>query len=170
MRKIILNLAVSLDGFIEDQNGSFDWCLTDQDYSEGQFDRFDAVLMGRKSYDLMQEMQELPIPGKEVFVFSNSLKKAKNASIVNSKDMVREVMRLKSGKGNDIWFFGGANLLTSFLERELIDELQLGVHPILLGSGKRLFEGNLFKRMNCKLIDSKHYDTGLVILKYRIKA
>jgi len=57
MRKIILSLAVSLDGFIENQDGSFDWCLTDQDYSEGQFERFDTVLMGRKSYELMQQMQ-----------------------------------------------------------------------------------------------------------------
>jgi len=164
-----MNLAVSLDGFIEDQNGSFDWCLTDQDYSEGQFARFDAVLMGRKSYELMQQMQELPIQGKAVYVFSNSLKKARHAFVVNSKDMVKEVMRLKSITGNDIWFFGGASLLTSFLEKGLIDELQLGVHPILLGSGTRLFEGKLIKRMNCELIDSKPYDTGLVMLKYRIR-
>ena len=169
MRKIILNLAISIDGFIEDGIGQFDWCFTDQDYTEGQFDKFDTVLMGRKSYDVMVERNELPIRNMKTYVFSNTLKEAKYGSIIRESELVEKVLKLKNEEGNDIWFFGGAKLLTSFLEKNLIDELQLAVHPIMLGEGTSLFEGKIKKRINCELSSVKSYSTGLVMLKYKIK-
>ena len=169
MRKIILNLAISIDGFIEDGIGQFDWCFTDQDYTEGQFDKFDTVLMGRKSYDVMVERNELPIRNMKTYVFSNTLKEAKYGSIIRESELVEKVLKLKNEEGNDIWFFGGAKLLTSFLEKNLIDELQLAVHPIMLGEGTSLFEGKIKKRINCELSSVKSYNTGLVMLKYKIK-
>lgn len=169
MRKIILNLAVSIDGFIEDGQGQFDWCFTDQDYSSGQFERFDTVLMGRKSYDLMLQRDELPIMNLKTYVFSNSLEKVKYGTIINNHRLEAEVKQLKNATGKDIWFFGGANLLTSFLEKNLIDELQLAIHPIMLGEGMKLFAGQIDRRINCELIDVKSFNTGLVMLKYKIE-
>lgn len=169
MRKIILNLAISIDGFIEDGIGQFDWCFTDQDYTEGQFDKFDTVLMGRKSYDVMVQLNELPIKNMKTYVFSNTLKEAKYGTIIRENELEEEVLKLKNEEGNDIWFFGGAKLLTSFLEKKLIDELQLAVHPIMLGEGTSLFEGKINRRINCELSSVKSYSTGLVMLKYKIK-
>ena len=64
MRKIILGLAVSLDGYIEGPNGEFDWCFTDQDYGMSEFfKRIDTVFMGRKSYELTQSMGEAATAG-----------------------------------------------------------------------------------------------------------
>src|SRR5206468_11515903 len=75
MRKIILNVAVSLDGFIEGPNGEFDWCLTDQDYGMKEFlDRTDAIFFGRKSYELLQSMEPNAYPKKKKYVFSRTLK------------------------------------------------------------------------------------------------
>lgn len=63
MRKIILNVAVTLDGYIEGANGEYDWCLTDQDYGMTQFmESIDTVLFGRKSYDLMLQYEKNPYP------------------------------------------------------------------------------------------------------------
>lgn len=166
MRKVILNLAVSLDGYIEDKHGEFDWCFTDQDYSDGQFDKFDTVFMGRKSYELMIKMNE--IPNMKTYVFSDTLESSEQATVVTRKDCVNEVSKIKKQEGSDIWFFGGADLLTDFLKNNLIDELQLAVHPILLGGGKRLFQGNIQERMNCSLISVKTFDTGLVMMKYKM--
>ncbi len=167
MRKVVLNLAVSIDGFIEDAIGKFDWCFIDQDYSEGQFQRFDAVFMGRKSYELMVNRKELPMGEKKIYIFSNSMKSAEYGTVIG-KDFEEEVYKIKNEAGQDIWFFGGANLLTSFLDKNLIDELQLAIHPIMLGAGKRLFEGKINRRINCQLIHAKSFSDGLVMLKYKL--
>ncbi|QKS44937.1 dihydrofolate reductase [Paenibacillus cellulosilyticus] len=170
MRKIILNLAISLDGFIEGSDGEFDWCFSDQDYSDGQLDQFDAVFMGRKSYELMINLNEMPIKNMKNYIFSDSLDSVKYGSLIRSSNMIDEVNKIKEDPGNDIWFFGGADLLTSFLEEGLIDELQLAVHPILLGKGKNLFQGKLNERIQCTFISAKSYDTGLVMLRYKVKS
>lgn len=165
MRKVILNLAVSLDGFIEGTAGEFG-CFTDQDYSDGQFDRFDTVLMGRKSYELTVKMNEMP--RMKVYVFSDTPKQAEHGAVVPRESFVQTVLELKQSEGSDIWFFGGADLLTDFLKSSLIDELQLAVHPILLGAGKRLFQGQIQERISCSLSSVKAYDTGLVMMKYTV--
>ena len=76
MRKIILNVAVSLDGFIEGPNGEFDWCFTDQDYGMSDFMKsIDAILFGRKSYELMLKMSKNPFPEKMKYIFSKTKKR-----------------------------------------------------------------------------------------------
>jgi len=95
MRKIILNLASSIDGYIEGIHGEFDWCFTDQDYSDGQFEHFDTVLMGRKSFELMIKMNEMPMKNVETFIFSNTLESSEYGTIVNSEDIVEKVMEMK---------------------------------------------------------------------------
>lgn len=171
MRKVILALAVSLDGFIEGPNGEYDWCFTDQDYGMSDFfNRIDSIFIGRKSYELALTMGDNPMPGfpklKE-YVFSNTLKEVKSGTVLVKGDIQSEVKKIKKENGKDIWLFGGASLTSSLLKYKLIDEIGLAVHPILLGGGKPLFS-DIKERINLRLVDSKTYPAGLVSLTYTI--
>ena len=78
-----------------------------------------------------------------------------------------EVENIKKEKGKDIWLFGGAGLTTSLMNLGLVDELSLGVHPVLLGAGKPLFH-NINDRIKLTLVGTKPYSSGLVSLTYNI--
>jgi dihydrofolate reductase len=171
MRKIILGLAVSLDGFIEGPNGEYDWCFTDQDYGMDSFLKsVDAIFYGRKSYEMMQSAT-MPEGSpswsdKQNYVFSNTLKPGNDYQLI-SGDIISEVKRIKNMPGKNIWLFGGASLTASLMKAGLVDTLWLSVHPVLLGSGKPLFSG-IEKRIITKLIETKPYETGLVSLIYEV--
>lgn len=175
MRKLILGLAVTLDGYIEGSNGEYDWCFTDQDYGLNEFfNRIDAIFIGRKSYEIAKQYADSNngemIPGMPVvteYVFSKTLKSVKDSAILISDDSIAEARRIKEEPGKDIWLYGGALLTAAMMKAGLVDELWMSVHPILLGSGKLLFhEQNL--RTQLTLLDSKTYETGLVSLRYSI--
>ena len=171
MRKIILGVAVSLDGFIEGPKGEYDWCFTDQDYGMSDFfKRVDSLFMGRKSYELALSMGDVAMPGfpklKE-YVFSNTLQTVKKDVIVISGNIVEQVNKIRNEPGRDIWLFGGAALTTSMMNLGLVDEIWLAVHPILLGSGKYCFS-HLDHRVHLDLIETKPYSTGLVSLTYKV--
>ena len=172
MRKIILGLAISLDGLIEGPNGEYDWCFTDQDYGLAEFyTRIDSIFIGRKSYEMLQGMGEDSMPGMPKFkeyVFTNTLENVKEGSVIVKGDIREQVEKIRNTPGKDIWLFGGASLTESFMELDLVDELWLSVHPIILGQGKPLFS-NLHKRYLLELTESKTYETGLVSLRYDIK-
>lgn len=166
MRKLILNLALSLDGFIEGPRGEYDWCFTDLDYGMTRFlSHIDAIFFGRKSFELVSPMGPNAYPGLTRYVFSKTLESAEGAIIICDEPK-RNVERIKRMKGKDIWLFGGAELTNSLMELDLVDELQLCVHPIILGDGKPLFKSS-DQRKNLKLISAKTYPTGLVQLFYR---
>src|SRR5262245_37441738 len=163
MRKILLQLAVSLDGYIEGPNGEYDWCFMDQDYGMSEFfKRIDSVFYGRKSYELALGMGdvEMPQPKLNEYVFSTTLQSVKPGTTLINGDIKTKVNKIKSEAGKDIWLFGGAGLTTSLLNLGLVDEISLAVHPIILGSGKLLFN-NIQKRIGLTLIDHKAYSTGL---------
>ena len=171
MRKVILGLAVSLDGFIEGPNGEYDWCFTDQDYGMSAFfKRIDSLFIGRKSYELTQTMGEDAMPGfpklKE-YVFSTTLKEVKPDATIIAGDVAETVKQIKNAPGKDIWLFGGASLTASLLNLGLVDEMWLSVHPILLGSGKPLFS-NINHRIPLTLTGTKTYSSGLVSLTYTL--
>lgn len=166
MRKVILNVAVSLDGYIAGPNGEYDWCYTDQDYGMKEFfKRIDALFMGRKSYETTGGSQFLPKINQ--YVFSRTLESAEDGIVLISDNWQIEVEKIKNEKGKDIWFFGGADLAESFFKAGLIDEMLLAVHPLLLGRGKSLFP-HMDARMKYTLKDSKTYSTGLVQLLYQL--
>lgn len=173
MRKLILQLAVSLDGFIEGPNGEFDWCFTDQDYGMTEFfQRIDSVFYGRKSYELSLSMAEsinegeLPdMPKLREYVFSTTLKQVKPGAVLVNGDIEAEVKRIKNEPGKDIWLFGGASLTASLLNLKLVNEISLAVHPIILGGGKPLFS-QITNRVPLALLDTKTYSSGLVSLTY----
>ncbi len=173
MHKIILGVAVSLDGFIEGPNGEYDWCFTDQDYGLSEFfQRVDSIFMGRRSWEMMQSMGDAPpgFPKLKEYIFSTTLEKVHDGATLIKSNIKEEVEKIKnnSSAGKDIWLFGGAGLTASLMNLGLVDEFSLAVHPILLGSGKPLFN-NLLKRIHLDLTDTKTYSTGLVSLTYRIK-
>ena len=172
MRKIILSVAVSLDGLIEGPNGEYDWCFTDQDYGMSEFfKRIDSLFIGRRSYELTQSMGDAGMEGfpklKE-YIFSNTLQSIKPGAVLVKGDIAAEVKRIKNEPGKDIWLFGGASLTTSLLNLNLIDEISLAVHPIILGAGKPLFK-EISGRMHLELTDTKTYSSGLVSLTYTVK-
>ena len=172
MRKIILFVAVSLDGYIEGPNGEFDWCFTDQDYGMADFfKRIDSLFIGRKSYELTLSMGDEAMPGfpalKE-YVFSNTLTEVRPGEILVRGDIEKEVKRIKQEPAKDIWLFGGANLTSTLLNLDLVDEIGVAVHPIILGSGKPLFQ-DIPRRVELELQDTKTYSSGLVSLTYTFK-
>lgn len=172
MRKVILCLAVSLDGCIEGPNGEYDWCFTDQDYGMNAFlEHIDAIFIGRKSYDLLNNQNEAAsdysFPQLKKYVFSTTLTHVgDNAELINDNWKAR-VMELKNQSGSDFWLYGGAELTTLFINEGLVDELFLAVHPIILGAGKPLFQ-HIKDRVNLTLIDSTTYSTGLISLTYQL--
>ncbi|HMV08401.1 MAG TPA: dihydrofolate reductase family protein [Cyclobacteriaceae bacterium] len=173
MRKVILCVAVSLDGLIEGPNGEYDWCLTDQDYGMSAFiKRIDTIFYGRKSYEMMLHAQQggdiNPYAKMKSYVFSNTLAKPFEGTELVSGDLSSKVNALKNQPGKDIWLWGGASLTTSFLNAGLIDEMILAVHPVVLGAGKPLFS-NIDGRKHFTLRSSEAYSSGLVMLTYEAK-
>ena len=170
MRKLILGVAVSLDGFIEGPKGEYDWCFTDPDYSlKDFFNRIDTIFVGRKTYEMSSEMEGggAGFPKFKEYVFSTTLDKIKPGATLIKSNIKKEVQKIKNQRGKDIWLFGGAGLTTSLMNLGLVDELSLAVYPILLGGGKPLFN-NLEGSIKLALVDTRKYSTGLISLTYNI--
>ena len=177
MRKVVLDLAVTLDGFIEGPNGEIDWCIIDNDMD---FERFlssiDSIFYGRISYDAWGNFQPennadeveknlwKNVHSKKKYVFSKQKKQDENAIFIHS-DIQTKVTEIKSEAGKDIWLYGGASLIETFIQLNLVDIYRISVHPIALGSGKPLFE-NLSERLNLKLIKTNVFKSGVVQLIY----
>ncbi len=131
--------------------------------------RIDAIFLGRKSYELLMGMEKKnPYPTKTTYVFSNTMTNAGERTEIVKGDVTKEVSRIRNQAGKDIWLFGGASLVTTFINANLVDELQLAVHPLLLGGGKPLFQ-NIRERIPFILSDTISYSSGLVQLFYQRK-
>ncbi len=185
MRKVILNLAVSLDGFIEGPNGEIDWCNFEPDSGpdsnvESHFDEFldkiDTIFYGRVSYDMWGEYQPASeassgeknlwqgVHSKTKYVFSSNPKPADNVTYISS-DITKKVDEIKNQPGKNIWLYGGAGLITSFMNKGLIDKYLLAVHPIILGAGKLLFS-DIQNRVRLKLNKTTTSKSGVILLDY----
>lgn len=171
MRKIILFIASSLDGFIAGKSGEIDWLFTDQDYGYTEFFKaIDVVIMGRKTYDQALTFGEYPFREKEAFVFSRTRVGATdgNANFI-SGDVAVFTESLKSRHGKDIWLVGGSELIQQFLKHDLIDEFVISIHPIILGEGIPLFPiPNPMQELH--LEQCKTFNTGLVQITYSRKS
>ena len=177
-RKLILDLAVSLDGFIEGPKGETDWCIMDPDMKFNDFLKgIDIIFYGRKSYDIWgeyipgnnasdteKEMWDL-VHSKKKYVFSKTLQTTDKNVIIIKNNIPEEVNKLKNQAGKDIWLYGGASLVKNFMDLGLVDEFRLSVHPIILGTGKPLFT-DIKKRHNLKLTGVREFSSGVVQLCY----
>lgn len=169
MRRIILFIAASLDGYIARPSGEVDWLFTDQDYGYTDFlANVDTVLMGRKTYEQVLSFGEFPYQEKQSYVFSSSpdFEAAPYAETVLT-DIKAFVEGLRQTEGKNIWLVGGRTLIRPFLEHALLDELVLSVHPVLLGSGIPLLSETALTTP-LRLISSQSYDSGLVQLRYQV--
>ena len=170
MRKVILGVAVSLDGFIEGPKGEYDWCFTDPEYSlKDFFERIDTIFVGRKTYEMSSEMEGggAGFPKFKEYIFSTTLDKVKKGATLIKQDVKARVEEIKKEKGKDIWLFGGASLTTSLMNFGLVDELSLAVYPVILGGGKPLFNG-IKSRIKLDLVGTKKYSSGLLSITYNI--
>lgn len=179
-RRIILDLAVTLDGFIEGKNGEVDWCIMDDELGFNDFlNQIDTIFYGRKSYDswgqFTPEMEHAGsenefwqlVHSKEKYVFSRTQKGDDTKAIFINDGILEEVNKLKNKPGKDIWLYGGASLITTFIHLGLVDEFRLSVHPVVLGEGKPLF-ADIKQRLNLKWVHARTFSSsGLVQLIYQ---
>jgi dihydrofolate reductase len=188
MRRIILNLAVSLDGFIEGPGGETDWCVPDESEgkanAEAHFDQFlagiDTIFYGRVSYDRWGQYQpdasaSLPekklwqaVHSKTKYVFSKNRNRTDNRATYITASLTEAVHDIKNKPGKDIWLYGGANLIATFIHHQLIDQYLLAVHPVLLGGGKPLFT-NSNERTKLTLNRVVSSTAGVVLLDYDVR-
>lgn len=191
MGKLIVSEFLTLDGVMqapgkpdEDTEGGFEhggWQLEYFDEIFGQtvmeaFATTGALLLGRKTYDIFaghwpNQPSDDPVAetmnGFDKFVVSKTLEEAKwiNSSVIKS-DVVGEIRKLKQQPGKDIRVIGSGELVQTLIEHDLVDEYSLMIHPIVLGSGKRLFRAGS-PLTSLVLIDSKTTTKGVVISTYR---
>src|SRR5262249_36309980 len=138
MRQVRYGVVMSLDGYIAGPNGEADWIVMDPDIDFGAiFRRFDTLLIGRNTFAAMQAMggDAPPTRGVQSVVTSSTLRQADypDVTIVNNAEPF--VAELKSKPGKDIWLFGGGRLFHSLLAAGLVDAIDVGVVPVLLGGG-----------------------------------
>lgn len=179
MRKLIAAMNMTLDGFCDHTAGIADDDLH-QHYNE-LLRNAGALIYGRITYQLMESywssMVINPTGNKPIdefavlidnvskIVFSRTLKKVGWKNTTLKKEVVKEeVLELKQQAGKDI-FVGSPSLIVALTQFDLIDEYQLCVHPIILGSGLTLFK-DITDRVNLKLLDTKTFDSGSIILYY----
>ncbi|MCM3492079.1 MULTISPECIES: dihydrofolate reductase family protein [Paenibacillus] len=179
-RKIILDLAVTLDGYIEGKNGEVDWCIMDPEMGFLDFlNQIDTILYGRKSYDLWGQFTPVPdqsdadhelwsiVHSKEKYVFSRTQTGNDHKAIYINDHILEEVLAIKNKPGKDIWLYGGASLITTFIQLGLVDVFRLSVHPVVLGEGKPLFV-DIKQRLNLKLVNTRTFSSGVVQLIYHL--
>lgn len=139
----------------------------------------DTIFYGRLSYDQWgnyqpgvqaSEAEKLvwgAVHSKKKYVFSSRERQDPSATFISS-GLVENVAAIRQEEGKDIWLYGGAQLISSFLHLGLIDQYRLSVHPVVLGRGKPLFE-NLSKRINLELAGVNRFQSGVVQLIYEHK-
>ena len=184
MRKVVYCLNVSLDGFIEDSNGSLDWGNPDQElhqFFNDQEREFDVQLYGRRIYENMAAHWTTAhtnpsAPAHEIeyaliwqsipkLVFSKTLEHVgENARLVRD-NISEEVSALKAQPGKDM-VVCCAGLAASFMRLDLIDEYRLVIHPVVLGGGKPMFP-TLDKLISLRLIETRQFEGGVLLHRYQ---
>lgn len=164
MGKVILFIASSADNYIAGEDGSIDWLFHDADYNYKKFFAgVGTVIMGRKTFELSKTFAQNPYPGKKIVVFTRK-KGNSDRDAEFSDDPVQAVKKLKEQEAMNIWLVGGCEINSILLENDLIDELILSVHPIILGKGIPLFKGAKQAKMELKRM--QEFGSGLVQLHY----
>lgn len=170
MRPVRFNVAASLDGFIADASGGYDWIPHDStvDFA-ALFARVDTVLLGRKSFEVAGGAGMGPwAPGTRVYVFSRTLRPEDHPGVtVIGADADAAVADLRAEEGDgEIWLFGGGELFASLLAAGQVDRIEVTVVPVLLGNGVPLAPAAA-RRTDLTLLDTRRYPSGMVTLTYR---
>ncbi len=158
MRKVVLGLGISLDGYIARRDGAVDFLVMPRDYSMAPFlATIDTALMGRKTYEVALAMGGGSFGGASMtsYVFARSRPPGQRDGVIFTNRSPAAVMRqLRTRAGKHIWLMGGGELARAFLRADLVDELYLGIVPVLLGSGIPLFPSG-FPQRDFALLENK---------------
>lgn len=173
MRKVILGAAITLDGHIARPDGSVDYLVMTKEGMAGLmrlFNSVDTIVMGRKTLDVAAALSggtyESPVKAL-TYVFSRGQPPGERDGVIFTNQTPRAWLRkMRERRGKHILHMGGGELARAFLEDDLIDELDLGVVPILLGSGIPMFPAG-FPRRDFVLVENKTYSKSQISLRYR---
>jgi dihydrofolate reductase len=173
MRLLRYNVAASLDGFLADAQGAFDWIPDDPAVDfKGLFAKVDTYLLGRRTYDTVLATAGPPFtPGSRVFVFSRTLAPGMvNGVTILRDDPVELARSLRHEQGTgEIWLFGGGELFATLLDAGQVDRIEVTVVPVLLGGGVPLV-AHITKRSQLALVHTQVYPSGMVALHYNVLA
>jgi dihydrofolate reductase len=185
MRKIVLFMHISLDGFAAGPNGEMDWIHVDDeifDYAGNQTDDADAALYGRVTYEMMDSYWPTAgdQPGASKHDIRHSqwynsvdkiiLSRSFEANNVKHGTVIRDniherITNIKQQAGKNILIFGSPTAVQALLRENLIDEFWFFINPIVLGKGKSFFDG-VVENMKLKLISTNVFSCGVVCLQY----
>jgi dihydrofolate reductase len=172
VREVKYFVAASLDNFICRKDGDVNWLFKDQDYGMKEFfSSVDVAVMGRKTYDKARELTPSgPLfPGLKTYVFSHLLPKGPQAQAeIVSDDPDGWLKSIRATPGKHIWLVGGGEMVREFLQRRLVSEIGLSIHPRLLGNGIPLF-AQPYPETELELIRTQQYSSGLLQAFYRLK-
>lgn len=186
MRKLKLQMSITIDGFVAGLNGEADWLTSDDNLIELVHSiaaLADTLLMGRKmtaefipywenvvnnqpesrDYALAKTLVDIP---KIVFSKTVTSIAGKNVTVEDG-DLVKVVNKLKALPGKDILVYGGAGFVSSLIEEGLIDEFNFFVNPVMINKGMRIFD-LLEKRQKFSLLSSTAYDCGVTVISYKL--
>lgn len=170
-RRVRYAAGMSLDGFIADAEDGTAWMTNDRTYdSRPFFASIDTVLVGRRSFEVMLAHGQRSYPRLRTIVVSRTLAAGDHPEVtIVSDDAASAVRALRDAPGRDIWLSGGGILFASLLEAGLVDTVELGVSPILLGRGKPFVSGPVAAR-RLALTGQRALPSGLLLLSYDVVA
>lgn len=176
MRKLIIYIATSLDGYIAKPNDDLSFLKLvekeGEDYGYAEFTAtIDTIILGRKTYDwVLKEIGSFHYDNgdRNVYVITRTEKPSVGKTTFYTGDLSELVHQLKSQDGKNIYCDGGAEIINELLKKDLIDEMIISVIPILLGNGTRLFKDGRPEQL-LELISTKTFETGLVQMHYKRK-
>jgi dihydrofolate reductase len=169
MPRLIYSVAASLDGYIADPQGGYDWIVSDPDIDfPALYARFDTLVMGRKTWEVTRQQGALPTAGMQVVVVSNTLRPEDCPGATVVTDPVAAVVGLKGRPGKDLWLFGGGELFQTLLAAGLVDGVEVAVIPVLLGGGVSMLPpGDVGAKL--RLASHRLYEkSGIVLLTYDV--
>jgi len=177
MRKVKYSVGVSLDGYIAAPDGSVDWLdratrkAKGEDFGMGKFFKsIDTVLMGRKTYEIALKlgMEKGGYSGMKNYIFSRTQPPGERDGVeFVSGSVAAFIENLKRKPGKDIWLCGGGELAREALRDGAVDEITLGVVPLLIGGGLSAFPAG-FAETELELYECKQYKGGVVGLTYTV--
>ena len=172
MGRLRYNVAASLDGYISGPDGEYDWIPEDDTLDFAAFfAQFEVFLMGRRTFlDLQAQGAQNPTAGKRVVVVSTTLRPQEYPGVAFiADDVPAEVARLKDDVAGDVWLFGGGVLFRSLLNAGLVDTVEVGVCPVLLGEGRQLLPDGP-GRHRLQLTATRALPSGMVLLEYQVSS
>ncbi|MFS1514287.1 dihydrofolate reductase family protein [Chengkuizengella sp. SCS-71B] len=175
MRKIVYDIATTLDNFVAREDRTVDGFIMEGEHAEEYLERikgYDTVLMGKNTYEFGFSYGIEPgkpaYPNMMNYVFSRSTQYPTEIGIkVINENQITFIEELKQTVGSDIWLCGAGTFAGFLLNHQLIDQLILKVNPVMFGKGIPLF-GDISRELKLDLVNSKTYDNGVILQNYDI--